>query len=73
MVEIGIGGDGQRIAGRIATQLLGIRPVRHAYNRTQLLHMQHRRSIQTEVKAKFVTAVWGEEFIKFVAEQAILH
>ena len=34
----------------------------------------HRRSwIKTEEKAKVVTSVWGEEFIQFLAAQAVLH
>ena len=32
----------------------------------------HRRRIKTEEKAKVVTAVWGTEFIQFLAAPAIL-
>ena len=33
----------------------------------------HSRRINTEEKGKVVAAVWGIEFIQFVAELAILH
>ena len=33
----------------------------------------HRRRIKMEEKAKIVTAVWGEEFIPFLAAKAVLH
>ena len=33
----------------------------------------HRRRIDTEVEAKVVAAVWGTEFIQFLAALAILH
>ena len=33
----------------------------------------HRRNIYTEDNAKVVAAVWGTEFIKFLATLAILH
>ena len=33
----------------------------------------HRRRIKTEEKAKVVAAVWGTEFIQFLAALAILH
>ena len=33
----------------------------------------HRRRINTEGKAKGVAAVWGAEFIQFLASLAILH
>ena len=42
----------------------------------QVRHLKtagHRRRINTEEKAKVVTAVWGTEFIQFVAVLAILH
>ena len=32
----------------------------------------HLRRIKTEIKAKVVVAVWGTEFIKFLATLAIL-
>ena len=32
-----------------------------------------RRRIKTEVKAKLVAAVWGEESIQFIAALAVLH
>ena len=34
---------------------------------------RHRRRINTEEKAKVVAAVWGTEFIQFLAALAILH
>ena len=37
------------------------------------LHFPHRRRINTEEKAKVVAAVWGTEFIKFLAALAIFH
>ena len=33
----------------------------------------HRIRINTEEKAKVVAAVWGKEFIVFLATQAIFH
>ena len=33
----------------------------------------HRIAIKTEEKAKVVAAVWGAEFIKFLAALATLH
>ena len=35
--------------------------------------MKHRRRIKTEEKAKVVAAVWGTEFVQFLAALAILH
>ena len=32
----------------------------------------HRRRMETETKATVVASVWGAEFIKFLAAQAIL-
>ena len=32
----------------------------------------HRRRMETEAKAKVVSFVWGEEFIKFLAALAVL-
>ena len=40
---------------------------------TQALRLNHRRIINTEVRAKVVAAVWGTEFFKFLAAPAILH
>ena len=37
------------------------------------LSANHRRRIYTEKKAKVVAAVWGTEFIEFLAALAILH
>ena len=34
---------------------------------------EHKRRIKTEGKAKVVACVWGEEFIQFIAAQAVLH
>ena len=34
---------------------------------------EHRRRIYTEEKAKVVAAVWGTEFIQFLAALAVLH
>ena len=34
---------------------------------------EHKRRIKTEGKAKVVACVWGEEFIQFLAAQAVLH
>ena len=38
-----------------------------------VLGMRHRRRIYTEENAKVVVAVWGTEFILFLAELAFLH
>ena len=35
--------------------------------------MYCRRRIKTEEKAKIVAAVWGTEFIQFLAAKAVLH
>ena len=35
--------------------------------------MAHRRRINIEEKAKDVDAVWGTEFIKFLAALSVLH
>ena len=35
--------------------------------------VQHRRRIKTEEKAKIIAAVWGTEWIQFLAALAILH
>ena len=35
--------------------------------------MKHRRRIKTEEKAKVVAAVWGTEFVQFLATLAIFH
>ena len=40
--------------------------------RSKQLPVQHRRRIKTEEKANVVAAVWGEEFIKFLAALAVL-
>ena len=37
-----------------------------------LLMVQHRRSINTEGKAKVVVVFWGTEFIEFLAALAIV-
>ena len=34
--------------------------------------LQHRRRLKTEEKAKVLAAVWGEEFIQFLAALAVL-
>ena len=34
---------------------------------------KHGRSLKTEEKAKVVAAVWGTEFIKFLAALAVMH
>ena len=40
---------------------------------SQKILSPHRRRIYTEEKAKVVTAVWGTEFIRFLAALTILH
>ena len=40
---------------------------------TGTVHTKHRRRIYTEDKAKVVAAVWGTEFIQFLAALAVLH
>ena len=41
---------------------------------TQIMDISnHRRRIKIEEKAKYVGSVWGEEFIQFLAELAVLN
>ena len=40
---------------------------------TSVIQCKHRRRIKTEEKVKVVAAVWGTEFIQFLAAIAILH
>ena len=40
--------------------------------RISLRHMNHRRRMEREEKAKFVASVWGVECIQFLAAIAVL-
>ena len=42
------------------------------FSRTLKLTSYHRRRIKTEVRAKVVASVWGEEFNQFLAALAVL-
>ena len=58
-----------KLAGTI--QLLLLRDQRS--NSILKLHVSHRTRINTEAKAKVVSAVWGAEFIEFLAALANVH
>ena len=42
-----------------------------SYSHSTVIYQDHRRRINTDEKVKVVTAVWGKEFIKFLASLAI--
>ena len=47
--------------------------IRHCCTFLSLWSAGHRRRIKAEEKAKVVAAVWGAEFIQFLAALAILN
>ena len=51
----------------------GERPINQASLKNSQKYLSHRRWINTEEKAKVVSAAWGAEFIKFLAALAISH
>ena len=49
------------------------KPGKYRCIRTSRKHLQHRRGIKAEEKAKVVAAVWDTNFIQFLAALAVLH